>query len=86
MVDAVAAFIAWKFAAFGIQPNDDTTLISAGGGTSRYATGVEVTLPTVFAHRDVGRTECPGDHGYARMGEIRAQVAERLASARSWAG
>jgi uncharacterized protein with LGFP repeats len=86
MVDAVAAFIAWKFAAFGIQPDASTTLTSAGGGTSRYATGVEVTLPTVFAHRDVGSTECPGDQGYARLGEIRDKVAQRLASARSLSG
>jgi uncharacterized protein with LGFP repeats len=86
MVDAIAAFIAWKFAAFGIEPDASTTLTSSGGGTSRYATGVEVTLPTVFAHRDVGSTECPGDQGYARLGEIRDKVAQRLASARSLSG
>jgi hypothetical protein len=40
-----------------------------------------VTLPTVFAHRDVGSTACPGRYGYTRMDEIRAAVAGRSGNA-----
>lgn len=29
------------------------------------------TLPTIFAHRDVGATECPGNAAYAFLGRIR---------------
>jgi len=83
-VDAVAAFIAWKFSLFGLDPRADTTLTSAGGGTSRYSPGVSVTLPTIFAHGDVGHTTCPGRYGRARLPEIRAAVAERLAGGRSF--
>ena len=28
-------------------------------------------LPNIFAHRDVGLTTCPGEAGYAKMGQIR---------------
>ena len=28
-------------------------------------------LPNIFAHRDVGNTSCPGNAGYAKMGQIR---------------
>jgi uncharacterized protein with LGFP repeats len=86
MIDAVEAFTAWKFSRFDIDPRASTTLTSAGGGTSRYPRGTEVTVPTVFAHRDVGSTDCPGRLGYARLPEIRAGVAQRLADIRSVTG
>jgi hypothetical protein len=79
MIDTVAAVIAWKFSLYGIDPKGTTTLTSTGGGTSKYAAGVDVTLPTVFAHRDVGNTVCPGRYGYAKMGDIRARVAAKMA-------
>jgi uncharacterized protein with LGFP repeats len=37
-----------------------------------------VTLPTIFGHKDVGSTVCPGRYGYARLPEIRAAVAQRM--------
>jgi uncharacterized protein with LGFP repeats len=73
-VDAVANFVAWKFQLYGIDPRGTTVLTSSGGGTSKYAAGQQVTLPTVFGHRDVGSTVCPGRYGYARLGEIRDKV------------
>ncbi|WP_232797039.1 N-acetylmuramoyl-L-alanine amidase [Blastococcus atacamensis] len=82
MVDAVSAIIAWKFSLYGIDPKGSVTLTSAGKtGTSRYEKGAQVTLPTVFAHRDVGSTACPGRYGFARMGEIRTQAYDRTIAA-----
>ena len=78
MVNAVAAIIAWKFSLYGVDPYGSTTLTSGGGGTSRYAAGARVTLPTIFGHRDVGSTACPGRYGYARLPEIRNRVASLL--------
>jgi uncharacterized protein with LGFP repeats len=72
--DAVANIIAWKFELYGIDPRGSTVLTSGGGGTARYAAGTQVPLPTVFGHRDVGKTACPGQYGYARLGEIRNRV------------
>jgi uncharacterized protein with LGFP repeats len=75
MIDAVAAIIAWKFTLYGVDPRGSTTLTSAGGGTAKYAAGTKVTLPTIFGHRDVGSTVCPGQYGYAQLGNIRSIVA-----------
>jgi hypothetical protein len=30
-----------------------------------------VTLPTIFGHKDVGSTACPGRYGYGKLAEIR---------------
>ena len=79
MVNTVAAVIAWKLSLYGVDPKGTVSLTSAGGGTAKYAKGVSVTLPTVFAHRDVGATACPGRYGYSRMGEIRTLVAAKMA-------
>ena len=57
-------------------------LTSGGGGTDKYAAGVKVTLPTIFGHRDVGNTVCPGRYGYARLPEIRDRVAAIYAGIR----
>jgi hypothetical protein len=66
--------MAWKFGLFGVDPNGSTVLTSGGGGTARYAAGTRVTLPTIFGHRDVGNTSCPGQYGYARLGDVRSRV------------
>ncbi len=80
MVDTVAAVVGWKLSLYGVDPNGRTTLTSKGGGTSRYAAGVPVTVPTIFAHRDVGSTACPGAYGYKRMGEIRSLAAAKMSN------
>jgi hypothetical protein len=72
MIEAAEAFIAWKFALFHVDPTA-TTQFSSGGKS-------KVKVPTIFGHRDVGRTLCPGRFGYARLSEIRSVVDQRLAS------
>lgn len=44
---------------------------SEGTSYAKYPYGASVTLPNIFAHRDVGNTSCPGNAGYAQMGNIR---------------
>lgn len=80
MINAVAAVIAWKLGLYGVNPRGTTTLISGGGGTARYPAGTPVNLPTIFGHRDVGNTTCPGSYGYARLPEIRDRVAAAIGS------
>ncbi|SCX51741.1 Uncharacterized conserved protein, contains LGFP repeats [Klenkia marina] len=80
MVNAVEAIIAWKFSLYGVNPSGTTVLTSSGGGTSKYAAGQRVTLPTIFGHRDVGSTTCPGQYGYARLPEIRSAVAAQVSA------
>jgi uncharacterized protein with LGFP repeats len=79
-IEAVVQITAWKLSLYGVNPYGTTVLTSGGGGTARYAAGVRVTLPTIFGHRDVGSTTCPGQYGYARMPEIRDRVAWVMAN------
>ena len=78
VIDTVAAVIAWKFGLYSVDPNGVTQLTSGGGGTAKYPQGQVVYLPTIFAHRDVGNTTCPGDYAYARMGQIRSLVTAKM--------
>jgi uncharacterized protein with LGFP repeats len=77
-IEAVSRIVAWKFSLFGVNPRGTTSLVG-GGSTSKYPFGSTVTLPTIFAHRDVGTTACPGNSGYARMPEIRERVVALMA-------
>jgi uncharacterized protein with LGFP repeats len=78
MLDAVADIIAWKLSLYGVDPRGTTRLTSGGGGTARWPAGTVVTVPTVFAHRDVGLTACPGQYAYSRMGDVRLRVAAQV--------
>ncbi|MCP2262299.1 N-acetylmuramoyl-L-alanine amidase [Streptoalloteichus tenebrarius] len=79
-MEAAARWLAWKFQVHGIDPAGVVTLVSGGGASNRYPAGEEVQLPTLFAHRDVTRTECPGDAAYARLPWLRQRVAELVAA------
>lgn len=74
-LDATARISAWKLGGLYRDPRGTVTLTSTGAGTAKYPAGQAVTLPTVFAHRDVGRTECPGTTGYRSMATIRDRIA-----------
>lgn len=70
-LEAVAQLAAYKLGGLYRDPRATVTLTSTGGGTSKYPSGRAVTLPTVFAHRDVGATECPGNTGVKSVPAIR---------------
>lgn len=80
VVNSIVEIISWKFGLYGINPNGSTLLTSGGGGTAKFAAGTQVAVPTIFGHRDVGNTACPGQYGYARLGEIRSKVGARVAA------
>ncbi|TDD40268.1 N-acetylmuramoyl-L-alanine amidase [Saccharopolyspora elongata] len=82
-LESVSQMIAWKLANSYIDPLGSVTLVSAGGRTSKYATGTAITLPTIFAHRDVGRTTCPGNFGYNSLGSVRDRAAQLAGDWRS---
>jgi uncharacterized protein with LGFP repeats len=83
LIEAVSSIVAWKLAGSYRDPNGQVTLISSGGGTSKYPAGAAVTLPTIFGHRDVGNTECPGDIGYQQLPAIRQRVTTLMGDWRS---
>ncbi|MDY6049404.1 MAG: N-acetylmuramoyl-L-alanine amidase [Corynebacterium sp.] len=76
MIDSVGQLAGWRAAVAGFDPSTSDTFYSEGSSYTFIPYGQAVTLPRIFAHRDVGTTACPGTYGYAKMGEIR-QIAAK---------
>ena len=72
-VDGLVAVLSWKAARNGIDPYGAAPFTTTDGRTYRF--------PNVAGHRDVGQTQCPGDHLYAALPNIRQRVGERLGMA-----
>lgn len=85
-MEAIGQFIGWRTRVAGLDPKGKTTMYSEGTEFSRYPQGQAVRLPTVFAHRDVGTTSCPGDAAYAQMDRIRDIAASAAAPPKEDAG
>jgi uncharacterized protein with LGFP repeats len=71
----VGRLIGWRLEMDGVDPNGTVTLTSAGSQYTFIPDGTDVTLPTIFTHRDVGLTDCPGNAAYAAMPEVREYAA-----------
>ena len=71
-VDAIARVMAWKLSLNFRDPNGFAALTSQGGTTSRYAAGATINFSVISAHRDAGRTSCPGRNLYTQMSTIRS--------------
>ncbi len=75
-VRTVGRLLGWRLALDGIDPRGSTTLTSDGGPYTRVPRATAVSLPSIFAHRDVSDTDCPGKLGYVLMGQIRDIAAQ----------
>lgn len=74
-IQSVGDLAGWRAKVAGFDPTGTDLHYSEGTSYSKYSYGTSVTLPNIFAHRDVGTTSCPGDAGYAQMDRIR-QIAK----------
>lgn len=70
-----ARLIGWRLGFDRVDPRGSVALVSAGGNFTHFPRGSIATLPTIFTHRDVGDTECPGNAAYAQMDLIRDTAA-----------
>ena len=75
LITTVGRLIGWRLSLDHVDPMGMTPLTSAGGQYTVVPGGRTVTLPEIFAHRDVGNTECPGTFGYAALDQIRRAAA-----------
>lgn len=73
MLESVAQLAAWRLSLAGVDPRGSLTMTS--GGSTKFAAGTPVSLPTVFAHRQVSATSCPGALGLAALPHIRERAA-----------
>ena len=74
-IRAVGRLFGWRLAMDAVTPIGTVALTSGGGPYTRFPRGVTPTLATIFSHRDVGDTACPGRFGYAALDEIRHYAA-----------
>lgn len=72
---SVAAIAGWKLGLNGVDPLGHTTMTAGQGAL--FPPGTAVKLPTIFGHRDVNDTICPGLKLYERLDVIRQQAAAR---------
>ena len=70
-IRTVGRLLGWRMGLDHVNPLGTVQLTSAGGNYTFDPGGTVVTLPEIFAHRDVGNTACPGDAGYATLPLIR---------------
>ena len=66
-----ARLLGWVLGQAGVDPTGTVVLPSEGGSFTKFPFGSSPSLPTIFTHRDVGNTECPGNSAYAVMDQIR---------------
>jgi uncharacterized protein with LGFP repeats len=71
----VGRLLGWRLGLDRVYPKGTVTLASAGGENTNYPFDAPATLPTIFSHRDVGATDCPGNVAYALLDEIRDTAA-----------
>jgi uncharacterized protein with LGFP repeats len=67
----VGRLLGWRLGIDSVDPKGTVALESAGSHYTTFPAGTIATLPTIFTHRDVGNTDCPGNAAYALMDEIR---------------
>ena len=67
----VGRLLGWRLGIDHVDPLGTVVLTSAGTTYTHFPRGSTPTLPTIFTHRDVGNTDCPGAQAYAAMPEIR---------------
>jgi uncharacterized protein with LGFP repeats len=70
-IRTVGRLLGWRLGMDNVDPKGTVALESAGSHYTTFAAGAIATLPTIFTHRDVGNTDCPGNAAYALMDEIR---------------
>ncbi|MEU0248778.1 N-acetylmuramoyl-L-alanine amidase [Streptomyces sp. NPDC006235] len=68
--ESVAKVAAWKLGLYGIDPTG-TVVLTAGADNGKYKAGQKATLHRISGHRDGYPTECPGQHLYDDLPEIR---------------
>ncbi|HME47063.1 N-acetylmuramoyl-L-alanine amidase [Mycobacterium sp.] len=76
LIRSVGRLLGWRLAMDGVDPKGTVQLTSEGGPFTFFPAGARPTLPTIFAHRDTGNTDCPGNAGYAALPEIREIAAK----------
>ncbi len=80
-IAALRSLLAWKLSIHGVNPTGTVSVRTSG--STRYAEGTVVTIPTVVGHRDLGLTSCPGDYLDILLPSVRSGTVEDTFRART---
>jgi putative cell wall-binding protein len=78
--NALVEVLAFKLGFAGVDPHGSSRVTTLSNTSARVAEGVPVTLPNIFGHRDSNNTDCPGNSLYARLPQLRNDVANLISS------
>ncbi|MGA5201584.1 N-acetylmuramoyl-L-alanine amidase [Streptomyces variegatus] len=78
--ESVAKVAAWKLGLYGIDPTG-TVVLASGADNGKYKLGQKAMFHRISGHRDGYPTECPGQHLYGDLPEIRTLAANAGKSA-----
>jgi len=70
-IRTMGRLLGWRLGMDNVDPKATVSLESAGSHFTTFPAGSFANLPTIFTHRDVSNTDCPGNAAYALMDEIR---------------
>jgi hypothetical protein len=68
-MNSLKRILAWRLDLGFVDPLGSLTYVS--NGSNKYKSGTKVSLRTISAHRNVGKTECPGDPLYGALPFLR---------------
>lgn len=87
MIRSVGELAGWKAAISGFDPKGtDQHYAEFSFSGSKYAAGGGGTFPNINAHRDFHYNACPGQYGYAQLGNIRNIAADKYQEIESGTG
>jgi hypothetical protein len=73
---SLARLLAWKLSLTGVPATGRIKVTSAGGSSTGYRAGTQVTLNRISGHRDADQTACPGAALYRALPALRRRVAK----------
>lgn len=73
--EAMAGLLGALARRYTIALGPTSTVVFTSRGSNRHPAGTEVTTATIAGHRDMSRTQCPGDLVTARLPQLRLLAA-----------
>jgi hypothetical protein len=71
--NSLVNLLAWKAERHGLDPKGQSTYVNPSDGTTKF-------LYNISGHRNVNATACPGQKFYNTFGQLRQDVANRIAA------
>ncbi|HEX9547652.1 MAG TPA: N-acetylmuramoyl-L-alanine amidase [Acidimicrobiales bacterium] len=75
MYSGLRVLASWLSSTYRIRPKGTVTVTTGDFPDANWPPGTVVTVPTINGHRDLDKTDCPGDAAYGLLPRLRNDVA-----------